>query len=383
MLAAVSRREYRLRVNIAEHVPQWMLTEGPGGLAVWQWLGLAVAIFLAWLVGYVVMWLVARAVAAMTRRTSTTFDDELLDRLRGPVRALAIVGLVRAQIRLLDFGPSAYGVAMSVLLASFAVVLVWAALRAIDVATSRMTAAEWAVRRPASRALLSLVGRIAKVIVIVIAGIGFLGGIGLPVASLLAGLGIGGIALAFGAQKTVENLFGAVAIGVDQPLREGDFVKVEADVMGTVETVGLRSTRIRTLERTVVTLPNGKLADMKVETFAPRDRCRLQTVLNIVYGTTADQLREILAGLERVLREHPGVIPEEIVVRFAQLGASSLDIDVIAMFKTSDWNQFRTWRQEVLIGFMDVVEKAKSSFAFPTRTVHVVGGGAGPTARPS
>lgn len=360
-----------------------MLTEGPGGLAVWQWLGIAVALLAAWLVGYVAMWLVVRIVAVMTRHTSTTIDDELLARLKAPTRALLILALARAQLQLLDFGPAAHDVATSILLATFAAILVWGALRAIDVVTARMTTAEWAVRRPASRALLSLLGRIAKVIVIVIAGIGFLSGIGLPVASLLAGLGIGGIALAFGAQKTVENLFGAVAIGVDQPLREGDFVKVEADVLGTVETVGLRSTRIRTLDRTVVTLPNGKLADMRVETFAPRDRCRFIAMIGVVYDTSAGQLREILAGFDRVLRDHPGVVVEDIAVRFVQFGASSLDIEVISMFKTSDWNQFKTWRQEVLIAFMDVVERAKSSFAFPTQTVHLVGGAAAPTARPS
>jgi MscS family membrane protein len=357
------------------------LRVGPGDLAVWQWLGLAVIIVAAWLVGYALAWAVVRVATAMTSRTTTSFDDELVARLRSPLRWLISVGLVRAQLRLLELGPSARGYAMSILLSTFAVILVWATLRAIDVTTSRMTTAAWAVRRPASRALLSLIGRIGKVIVIVIAGIGFLGGIGLPIASLLAGLGIGGIALAFGAQKTVENLFGAVAIGVDQPLREGDFVRVEGDTMGTVETVGLRSTRIRTLDRTIVSLPNGKLADMRVETYAVRDRCRLATTIGLTYGTTSDQLREILAGFERTLRAHPNIWPDDMVVKFASFGESSLDVEVMAWFKTADFNQFRAWRQDVLIAFMEIVEQAKSSFAFPTRTVHLVGPAAPATAR--
>jgi MscS family membrane protein len=340
-----------------------------------------VIIIASWLVGYALAWVVVRGATAMTSRTTTSFDDELVARLRRPLRWLIVVGLVRSQIRLLDFGPAEHGYAMSVLLSTFAFILVWAVLRAIDVTTSRMTTAAWAVRRPASRALLSLIGRIGKVIVIVIAAIGFLGGIGLPIASLLAGLGIGGIALAFGAQKTVENLFGAVAIGVDQPLREGDFVRVESDVLGTVETVGLRSTRIRTLDRTIVTLPNGKLADMRVETYAVRDRCRLATTIGLVYGTTAEQLREILAGFERTLRAHPGIWPDDMIVRFTSFGESSLDVEVMAWFKTTDFNQFRLWRQDVLIAFMEIVEQAKSSFAFPTRTVHLVGAAAPATAR--
>lgn len=350
-----------------------MLRVGPGDLAVWQWFGLAVSILVGWMVGRFLAFFAVWTALKLTSHTRTTFDDELIGRLRSPLRAIATIGVVRVLIPLLDFHPGAYAAAMDTLIASFALALVWGALRGIDVATARLTTAGWAVERPASRALLSLLGRIAKVIVIVIAGIGFLSGLGLPVASLLAGLGIGGIALAFGAQKTVENLFGAVAIGVDQPLREGDFVKVEADVLGTVETVGLRSTRIRTLDRTVVSLPNGKLADMRIETYAVRDRCRMSSIVRLVYGTTADQLRQVLAGFERVLREHPGIWPDDIVVRFSELGEFALHVEIMAWFKTGDFGQFRAWRQEVLVGFMDVVEKAGTAFAVPARNVQLAG----------
>ncbi len=359
-----------MSVTLAEYVPEWMLRI-VGGLAIWQWLGLVVAIVISWAVGRGITWLIVRTISFMVRHTSTTFDDELLAKLRKPMRALVTLGFVRALERFLELDATAHARAMSVMMACFAVILVWGALRSIDVMTSRMTTAAWAVQRPASRALLSLLGRIGKVIVVVMAGIGFLSGFGLPVASLLAGLGIGGIALAFGAQKTVENLFGAVALGVDQPLREGDFVKVEDNVMGTVETVGLRSTRIRTLDRTIVSLPNGKLADMRIETYAMRDRCRLHAMLGVVYGTTAAQLRTVLEGFESVLRSHPGIWPDELVVKFTSFGSSSLDIEVMAWFKTTDFPQFRVWREEVLISFMEVVEGAKTAFAFPTRTIHV------------
>lgn len=341
---------------------------GPGDVAVWQWFGIVIAIAVSWLLGRVVTAGVVWFARVLASRTSTTFDDQLLDRLRSPLRVMATIGLLRPQLPLLELR---HPLATSLLLAAFALALVWAALRGIDIATARLATARWAQSRPSSRALLLLLGRIAKVIVIVIAGIGFLGGLGLPVASLLAGLGIGGIALAFGAQKTVENLFGAVAIGIDQPLREGDFVKIEQDVLGTVEAVGLRSTRVRTLDRTVVTLPNGRLADMRVETFAARDRCRLAAIIGLAYGTTADQLRAVLDGFEQVLRTHTGIWPDDVVVRFVQFGSSSLDIEVMAWFTTGDWGQFRTWRQEVLIGFMDVVERAKTSFALPTRAVRI------------
>jgi len=360
-------------MSLADVIPEPLRAMGPGGLEVWQWLGIAFVIVLAVMLARMVAALVTWFGAKLAGKTATSLDDELITRLRSPLRALIWVGICRVGVLPLGLPARGSQIVIEVLLAIFALALVWGALRAIDVMAFHLGTAQWAQTRPSSRALLSLISRVAKVLVIVIASIGFLSGIGLPVASLLAGLGIGGIALAFGAQKTVENLFGAVAIGVDQPFREGDFVRVEADTMGTIEAVGLRSTRIRTLDRTVVSLPNGRLADMKIETFTRRDRIRFTTVLNVVYETTATQMRELLADLERILLEHPGVAKDEtIVVRFMQFGASSLDIEVSCYFMTAEMTTFRNWRQEVLLSFMDAVERAKSGFAFPTRTVHLV-----------
>jgi MscS family membrane protein len=170
----------------------------------------------------------------------------------------------------------------------------------------------------------------------------------------------------------VENLFGSVALAIDQPFRVGDFVKVE-EFVGTVEEVGLRSTRFRTLDRTLISIPNGRVADMRLESFSARDRMRLACTVGLVYGTTAVQMREVLAGLEGVLRAHPLIWPEAVVVRLKEFAPSSLDIEVMAWFETSEWSEFQLIRQEVLLQFVEVVEKAGTSFAFPTRTVHHVG----------
>jgi MscS family membrane protein len=213
--------------------------------------------------------------------------------------------------------------------------------------------------------------RMAKILVLVLAALTLLSELGFSVTSLIAGLGIGGLALALAAQKTVENLFGAFSIGADQPFREGDFVRIE-EFVGTVEAIGLRSTRIRTLDRTLISIPNGKLADMRLESLTERDRMRLACIIGLVYSTTAAQMREALEGFERVLRSHPRIWPDAVVVRFKEFGDSSLNIEIMAWFQTRQWSEFQLMRQEVLLQFMDVVEKAGSSFAFPTRTIHVV-----------
>jgi MscS family membrane protein len=139
-----------------------------------------------------------------------------------------------------------------------------------------------------------------------------------------------------------------------------------------VEAIGLRSTRIRTLDRTLITIPNGRLADMRLESLTARDRMRLACTVGLVYGTTAAQMRRVLAGLESALREHPKIWPDAVVVRFKEFAASSLDIEVMAWFQTPDWSEFQLIRQEVLLRFMEVVEAAGTSFAFPTRTVRLV-----------
>jgi MscS family membrane protein len=215
------------------------------------------------------------------------------------------------------------------------------------------------------------VGRnLGKAFVAVAGVVSTLAAFGYPVATVLAGLGLGGVALAFGAQKTIENLFGSVSLAADEPFRVGDTVRIE-DFVGTVERIGMRSTQVRTLDRTLISIPNGKLAEMRIEDFASRDRIRLACTLGLVYGTSEEQMRRILAGLEAVLRRHPRTWPDTVVVKFLGFGASSLDIEVMAWCQTSDFDQFRDFRQEILLGFLRVVEEAGSSFAFPTRTVHL------------
>ena len=130
-----------------------------------------------------------------------------------------------------------------------------------------------------------------------------------------------------------------------------------------------------------MTIPNGKLADMQIETFAERDRIRLAAMLSLEYGTTAVQMREVVSGIEALLRAHPKIWPETVVVRFVAVAGSSLDVEVMAWFQTTLFDEFRDIRQEVLIGILEIVEKAGTRFAFPTRTVHLVGPGAAQTSR--
>ncbi|HEX7020950.1 MAG TPA: mechanosensitive ion channel family protein [Gemmatimonadaceae bacterium] len=355
---------------LLDRLPVMFLRAGPLDLLWWQWMTLPALLAISILIGALVARVLRGTMRRLTRRTMSQLDDIALERLAGPLTASCAIAAAALLLPALALYAPAAAAAHRTLRGAFLVVFFWAVWRLVDVGQQFASGTRWARCSPASRNLIPLGARSGKVVIGAVACVAILSLLGYPVASLVAGLGIGGLALALAAQKTVENLFGAFSIGVDQPFREGDFVHVD-DFVGTVEAIGLRSTRFRTLDRTLVTLPNGRLADMRLESFTARDRLRLATTLGLVYETTPSQMRDVLAGCERVLRDHPKIWPDAVVVRFSELAASSLNVDVMAWFQTSDWGEFQAIRQDILLAFMEVVEAAGTSFAFPTSTVHL------------
>ncbi len=348
-----------------------LLRTGPLGLLWWQWIALPLLLIGAWVGGRVLGGLTRAILRRLTARTDTDWDDRLLERI-GPqltfAWGLAIFGWALPSLGLT---PEAHGIFSAFLKAGAVVVVFWALWRSVDVFAETLLSSPWAATSPSARNLLSIGANLVKGAIAGAGALAVLSAFGYPVTTLLAGLGIGGLAFAFGAQKTVENLFGSISLAIDQPFLVGDFVKVE-DFVGTVEEIGIRSTRFRTLDRTVISIPNGNLSNQRLETFAARDRMRLATTIGLEYGTTHAQMIEVVDGIERVLREHPKIWPDAQVVKFKEFGASSLDIEVMAWFQVPAWSDFQLCRQEALLGFMKVVEDAGTGFAFPTRTVHLI-----------
>jgi MscS family membrane protein len=361
-----------LRGRVAGTPFRVLLREGPFDLLWWQWLAFPIIAMLAWGLGLVLRAIVRPIVRRLTARTSTTWDDQLVESLGPPLTLAFAVLLFSVGCVLIQVAPSEYRVLRTITRPVMAFAVFWGLWRSVQVLVAWGMTRPWAVNSASARSLLAIGSNIISGIIVGIGIIAMVAALGYPVGTVLAGLGIGGLALAFGAQKTVENVFGSVALAVDQPFRIGDFVKVE-DFVGTVEDIGLRSTRIRTLDRTVISIPNGKLSDERLESFEVRDRMRLATTVSLTYDTTKAQMEAVLTGLEDALRAHPKIWPDAVVVRFKEFAASSMDIEIMAWFQVPTWGDFQRCRQETLLAFMGVVEKAGASFAFPTRTVHLVG----------
>jgi MscS family membrane protein len=351
-------------------LPASLRTEGPLGFARWKWIGVLFGLPLVWLLAAGIGVVLRGAATAVVRRTRLGWGVELSRRLRGPVRLLVASVLCFPLVRLLELDFSTTAALWRGLRGVATLAVFWALLRSIGLAEDHLARKASRADHTHARTIIPLIGRSLRIAVAALALLVTVAQFGYPVGTLLAGLGIGGIAVALAAQKTVENLFGSVSLAADRVFRVGDWVQVEG-VQGSVETIGLRSTHLRTLDRTLVKIPNGRLAEMRVESFGERDRIRFFTTLRLVYGTSTAQLRRVVADVDALLRAYPRVWPDNVAVRFVAIAPYSFDVNVTAWLLTTDATEFEVMRQELLLGVMEVVEQAGTALALPSQTLQV------------
>ena len=218
--------------------------------------------------------------------------------------------------------------------------------------------------------LLRLVARMVGVIAIIAVLISGAQAMGLPVVSVLAGLGIGGLAVALAIRPTLENLIGGFILYLDKPIRVGDFCGFGTQ-SGTVESIGVRSTQIRALDRTLISVPNAQFADMQIVNWAQCDQMLIQQTIGLRHETASDQLRYVLAKIREMFHAHPRIDADTVRVRFAGNGPSSLDIQVRVYARTREWNDFYAIQEDVLLRIRDIVEQSGTGFAFPSQTVYL------------
>lgn len=339
-------------------------------LELWQWIGLLACVVAAYVVGLLGSMVLLRVVARLTSRTQTTLDDRLLHAVSTPLTAtltITIFYLLTAFLFLpVPVRDGVGRISQGVVL----IAITWLAMRISDVAALTIEERLTARGDTAAATIVPMGRRLVKVFLLAIALLSALQNLGFNITGLIAGLGIGGLAVALAAQSTFENFLGGVSVIADRPVQVGQFGRY-GSWLGTIEAIGLRSTRIRTLDRTVVTIPNAAFASMEIENFAHRDRVRFHITIGLRYETSAEQLRHALVELKRLLASHARVDPDPARVRFVGFGASSLDVEIFCYVTTADWNEFLAIREDLLLRIMDVVEASGTGFAFPSHTVYL------------
>lgn len=338
------------------------------GLEVWIWLALPLLLVSSWVAARLIVrtgGAIARGLSGRVRKAYESLVKPFLTPLELFMTMLLFT--LGGKILPLTEAAESYVSLFQMLLGTFAVLL--ATLRITDVVVARTKDYFAMKNNPGAVAVLPLLSKILKIFIFIVAGLFLLQNFGFDIAAIIAALGIGGVAIALASQKSVENLFGGVMLSLDQPVRVGDFCLFNG-MVGTIEDIGLRSTKIRTLNRTLVSIPNAEFAGMQLENFAHRDKILIHTTIGVRYETTPDQMRRIIMDIRKMLLGHPMVDKDPARARFINFNDYSLDIEIFSYIKTNDWTTFLEVREDIFLRIMDIIHDAGSDFAFPSQTIY-------------
>lgn len=356
-------------VPVSEVLPRFLVTNRIAGVPLFEWVSVFVGLPLLYLLAGLLNRILSILVGQLWRRLRKQADLPIPEILPVPARLLLIAVVIH--LLLSEVGLS--------LLAR----LFWSGISTVIGATATLwilillngRAEKYARRYLQGRnlagatSLLRLARRLVDVLLIFTGALGILYYFGVSPTAGLAGLGVGGIAVALAAQKTLENVIGGASMVFDQVVRAGDTLKV-GDTVGTVDEVGLRSTRIRTLDRTVVSVPNGQIANMSLETLSVRDKFWFHPLINLRYETSVGQIQAVVNHVRTLLLEHGSVERSSVRVRFLGFGSSSLNVDVFAYVYARDWSHFLEIQEGLLFAVMEIVQQAGTQIALPSQILH-------------
>ncbi len=311
---------------------------------------------------------VIRFLSGLTRRTRTELDDILLGIISKPLSFLFVITGTYIALRVLTLEVE---VINRVLRTLIIFVLVWTSYNAVIAFEEHIFRFAGRFGKELEREIGGFLIKISKAFVLILGAVAILQEWGINVSALIASLGLGGLAFALAAKDTVANLFGGLTVLADKSMKVGDWVKI-GDVEGIVEDIGLRTTKIRTFEKSLITVPNQVLANQSLENFSRRNVRRIKMTIGLTYSTTPDQMRRILEEIREMLRNHPRIAKDQLLmVYFTDYSDSSLDIFIYCFTDTANWAEYLSIREDVNLKIMDIVEKNGASFAFPSRSVYV------------
>jgi MscS family membrane protein len=372
-LAKVSELYEQAAVHQVEtHLPQGLVHNQFFGLPIWQWLAMLLGIPVAAIAGWLAVQLLRLPwyLWARYRNHAVARSWNAFVRPLWLLLGVLIHGILISYVRIPLLQRHRYQQVAGVLAVIGFSWLLWRVLRELlRIARQRAVLSG----RTGTGSLMILGERVLKVAIVVLAGFVILGTLGVNLTTPLAGLGIGGIAVALAAQKTLENLLGGVSLLSDEVIRVGDVCRF-GDRTGTIEDISLRSTQIRTPERTELYIPNGALATMNIENLTRRDKILFNTNFGLRNETSSDQLRYVLAEIRRLLYEHPKVETDGARIRLIGFDSSTITLEIFCYILTRDSNEFLAVREDLLLRIMDMVAASGTGFGLPPTTLNMSGG---------
>jgi MscS family membrane protein len=337
----------------------------------WKWLGILLIIALGVVADKATAFLLQLSVKRFRLKTKTqAFKDTPEDMLR-PLAMLIMAAIWWAGLNLIALPDQAMIVLLVAVKVLAGIAGVWGAYRLVDLITLFLRLKADQTDNKVDDVLVPLISKTLKVFVTVI-GITFVASnLNLNVSSLLASLGLGGLAFALAAKDVVQNLFGSITVILDQTFHTGDWIVVN-DIEGSVEEVGLRSTKIRTFYDSQITVPNSIFITAKVDNMGQRRYRRLKCNVSLTYDTPPDKIEAFCEGVRELIRLHPYMRKDYYHVYLNSLGASSLDVLVYVFWETPDWSTELRERQRFLLDILRLAKAQQVEMAFPTQTLHLL-----------
>jgi MscS family membrane protein len=329
-----------------------------GGMLLWQW----VMLFTIMLLGYLSAWMTTALVSLFLRNNLLLRYRRLAKLIAGPARFSIMVIIFRSNFSLIAPSVEVRAIASSNTLLIIAIS--WILMGLVEISLGRLSDSMKQSGNMQTSVILKPLINLGKVIIMFIATLVWLDNLGFKVSTLLAGLGVGGIAIGLAAQKSIENFIGAITLYASQPLKVGDFCRI-GDTLGVVEEIGLRATTLRTLERTIVSIPNATLSHVDIENLSQRDKILYRHKIQLAMETTPDQLRNVLAGVTKLLESRTDVDPDPARIRFKEYGEHSLNLEVYAYLITRDFNEYLAISEELNLMIMDIISEAGTRLAVP------------------
>jgi MscS family membrane protein len=334
------------------------------GTPLWSWLAMVLLALILSMLSRLLSRIVIKLLRPLAKRYTSALHTHRFEMLVEPLRLLVSVSVFRGLLEFISTSALLRLYLLKLLILLFTLGVAALVMRIVDLISDQFLSRMNTRERALSYSVLPLGVRFVKICIFCIAILLVLGAWGYDTTTILAGLGVGGLAVALAAQKTIENLFGGISVITDRPVLVGDLCQFGGQ-MGTVEDIGLRSTRIRTNDRTVVTVPNSSFSTMTLENYSRRDRLWFHPTLQLRRETTSAQVREMMDLLDKMLREHPLIDVGGVPIRFTKIGDQSLQLEIFAYMRTTDGDEFLKVQTELLLRFLDVSAERGIGFAIP------------------
>jgi len=304
----------------------------------------------------------------LAKRTNTYYDDRVISALKEPIRFAFIIIAVHLFFLLIFNEPK---VIKNILDTLVVYTVFWAILSIIEALRGLVYEATAKFNKDLSHEMGNFIIATVKILV---GGIGLAGMLmvwGINVTAVVASLGLGGLAFALAAKDTASNLFGSFALLADKSIRIGEWIKV-GGVEGVVEDVGMRTTKIRSFQKSLITVPNSIVANSPIENFSRRGIRRIKMHIGLTYATNSEQIMQITKEIKAMLQAHEGISQgDSLLVNFDTFGDSSLNIFIYTFTKTANWAKYLEIREDIHLKIMEIVEKNGSGFAFPSQSIYV------------